>query len=147
MTDPTTGWPSLRKHRYRIGLASELIVELFKPGDRPATHVTENALPDDARVVDATWDGSTLWLWFATDEVNPAGETPDWPSPGVERIAGRTFAQRLQDGLEEVYVAAEPGINSLHASRGHEGAWTQCILEPCRSVRALMSERGGAGAS
>ena len=79
---------ALRKHRYRIGLAGELIVGLFKPGDRPATRVIENALPADAQVHDATWDGSGVWLWFSTDELNPAGETPDWPSPVVERIGG-----------------------------------------------------------
>ena len=78
----------LRRHCYRVSLGGEMLLDLFKAGDHPATTVVAHGLPDDARIVDMTWDDRTAsaWLWFATDEPNPAGETPDWPPPVVERI-------------------------------------------------------------
>ena len=74
-----TDTPLLRKHRYRVGLAGQMLVDLFKADNRSPTTVVAHGLPDDARAVDVTWDGQTAWLWFATDEPNPGGETPNWP--------------------------------------------------------------------
>lgn len=141
-----------------LSVSADLFCDLFTAGSHPGYSVTADALPDDARVVDAQWNGfgdvidvlveSAAWPptepGHRRDSVNPmltradapplpAGELQTWPASDL-LMADLAAALARAEALEAEVADADAAITTFMASRD---TWIERVRAADERVLAL----------